>query len=514
VSAAAVAGLLEDCGTATKPTPTTTTLGPATTTDWASLGGSLTGSLVRPSDRSYGVDRLLYNAQFVPLKPQGIAYCATPDDVARCVEFASVHALDVVARSGGHSYGGYSSCNGLIVDVGTMASITINSDANVATVGSGAKMIDVYNNLGSRDRLLPGGSCPSVGIAGLTLGGGIGVFGRKFGLTTDNLLAVNMVTADGRHLRADATSQSDLLWACQGGGGGNFGVATSFEFSIHPMPTVTLFTLQYPWAAAAAMLQAWLQWIDTAPDELWSNCQLLSQGSDGFLAQIGGVFCGSTTELSSWLETLKNSIGVTPSYSFTGSDAYMRAMMVEAGCSQLTVASCHLSTEFPGGQLGRTAYTAKSNYVTKPMSAAQAEDVVSSVAHLQSVAPYLGGGLAFDSYGGIINSVASSTTAFVHRDKLACIQASYSWSDETSIGERSAGQGWLTWLGATLFNNSAGAYQNYLDPSLVDWQSAYYGANFDRLVMVKQSYDPDNVFHFDQSIPVTTSSASPSPTSN
>ena len=110
---------------------------------------------------------------------------------------------------------------------------------------------------------------------------------------------MTIVTADGRTVVADEGANADLLWACQGGGGGNFGVVTSFDFNVHPMPEVTLFTLQYPWASASTMLSAWGQWIDTAPDELWSNCQLLAQGTYGYLSQIAGVYCGTPSELAS-----------------------------------------------------------------------------------------------------------------------------------------------------------------------------------------------------------------------
>jgi hypothetical protein len=115
----------------------------------------------------------------------------------------------------------------------------------------------------------------------------------------------------------------------------------------------------------------------------------------------------------------------------------------------------------------------------------------------------LGGGLAFDAYGGVINDVASDKTAFVHRDKLACIQATYSWSSDSTASEISAGAQWLTWLGADVFNAATGAYQNYIDPTLVDWKRAYYGENLDRLVQIKKHRDPENLFSFAQSIPLT-----------
>jgi FAD binding domain-containing protein/berberine-like enzyme len=511
VAAAAGAVYLEDrhpattttTSTTTTHSPSTTTTGPATASSWSQLAASLSGSLVLPSNPRYSIDRLLYNSKFVTLHPRAIAYCATPDDVARCVAFSSTHDVAIAARSGGHSYGGYSNSDGLVIDVSRMASISVDTSANSARVGAGAKLIDVYNVIGNANRLLPGGSCPSVGIAGLALGGGIGVFGRKFGLTTDNIRSVTLVTADAQIVTADEETNSDLLWASQGGGGGNFGVATSFEFSVHPMPEVTLFTLQYPWSAASDMLSAWGQWIDAAPDELWSNCQLLSQGSYGFLPQIAGVYCGSPSELASVLAPLKSMIATAPSYSFNGSNSYLSAMEIEAGCSGLSIAACHLTTQNPAGRLSREAYSAKSSYVEAPMTDARVAAFIGAVENLHAHAPTVGGGLAFDSYGGAINRVASDATAFVHRDKLACIQATYSWSGATSPSVIAAGAQWLSWLGAHVFDPATGAYQNYIDPTLPQWQNAYYGSNLPRLVSIKNTYDPDDRFSFAQSIPLT-----------
>jgi hypothetical protein len=456
---------------------------------------------VQPSNPRYSIDRLLYNSKFVNLHPRAIAYCATAEDVARCIDFATSHEVAIAPRSGGHSYGGYSNTDGLVIDVSRMAGIDVDTSANTARVGAGAKLIDVYNVIGNAGRLLPGGSCPTVGIAGLALGGGIGVFGRKFGLTTDNIASLTMVTADARVVTADASTNSDLYWACRGGGGGNFGVVTSFEFDVHPMPEVTLFTLQYPWAAASTMLSAWGLWINAAPDALWSNCQLLSQGTYGYLPQIAGVYCGSPTELASALAPLKSMIGTAPSYSFIGANSYLSAMEIEAGCSGLSIAACHLTTQNPTGRLGREAYSAKSSYVDAPMNDASVASFIAAVENLHAHAPTVGGGLAFDAYGGAINRVASDATAFVHRDKLACIQATYSWSSYTSPSVIAAGAQWLRWLGTNVFDPTSGAYQNYIDPTLANWQNAYYGSNLSRLVTIKSTHDPDNLFSFAQSIP-------------
>jgi FAD binding domain/Berberine and berberine like len=488
--------------TSTSSTSTTLSSSPATSRDWEKLASSLSGKLILPSNPTYGVDRLLYNSKFSDLHPRGIAYCANADDVSRCVSFATSHELALAVRSGGHSYAGYSSCDGLVIDVSRLAAITVDTAANTAKVGAGAQLIDIYNTIGNHDRLLPGGSCPTVGIAGLALGGGIGVFGRRYGLTCDNLRLIKLVTADGRHVTADSSDHSDLLWACRGGGGGNFGVATSFEFDVHQMPEVSLFTLQYPWAAATTMLHAWQEWIGSTPDELWSNCQLLSQGGYGYLAQVAGVFCGSPSALASYLSALQSAIATAPTYRFNGSNDYISAMEIEAGCSGLTIAACHVAPESPHGALSRESYSAKSSYVDGPMTPSQVTSIIGAVERLNAEAPTLGGGLAFDSYGGAINAVKRDQTAFVHRDKLACIQATYSWSPYSAASEIDAGARWLTWLGSDVFNPTTGAYQNYIDPTLVEWKSAYYGTNLERLVKVKRKYDPEDRFHFAQSIPL------------
>jgi len=490
---------------ATTTTPTTTSTGPRplNASAWSSLAASLAGRLVLPSSAAYATDRLLYNSKFVDLNPKGIAYCATPDDVARCIDFATTHALELRARCGGHSYGGYSSVDGLVIDVSPMARIAVDTHANTATVGAGARLIDVYDVVGRHDRVLPGGSCPTVGIAGLTLGGGVGVFARKFGLTSDSLRSIDLVLSDGTKVTADHHLHRDLLWASRGGGGGNFAVATSFVFDVHPMPPITMFSLQFPWAAAASMLAAWTAWVESAPDELWSSCELLAEGSAGLRAQVGGVFCGPPAPLAELVGGLRSTIDASPTYEFIGGDAYLNAMKAEAGCEGLTIASCHLAGQNPLGTRSREAYSAKSSYVSRPMDEGRATQWAHALELFSGEAPYLGGAIAFDAYGGALNRLAKDATAFVHRDKLAGVQATSSWSPYASEQQIATGTSWLSWLAANVIDPAEGAYQNYIDPTLVDWRRAYYGENLERLVKVKRAYDPDDVFSFPQSIPTT-----------
>jgi FAD/FMN-containing dehydrogenase len=464
---------------------------------------------VLPGDPSYPTAKLVYDLRFADISPAGIAYCASPTDVQRCVDFARRHALPITARSGGHSYGGYSTGTGLVVDVTKMSVVSVATagpHGPTATVGTGALLVDVYDQLASAGMLLPAGSCPTVGIAGLTLGGGVGVVSRKYGLTCDNLQSIEIVTADGTLIRADPGSHPDLLWASQGGGGGNFGIVTSFTFGVHPIPELSLFTLQWPWAAAADVLGAWQHWAPDAPDELWSNCQLLSAGTTGQQVRSTGAYVGTPGMLSSLLQPFQQAVGIAPTYRYVGSDQYLAAMLIEGGCEGLTVPQCHLPQQNPAGTLSRSAFAAKSAYVATAMPAAGLQVTAQLVTDLHASQPGVGGGLVFDAYGGIVNRVAPDATAFVHRSALCAIESSVSWGPNPTAAAVAAGQEWLAHAAAALTPYTDGsAYQNYIDPTLADWQQAYYGANLDRLVRIKHAYDPEDSFHFAQSIPTSIS---------
>ena len=233
---------------------------------------------------------------------------------------------------------------------------------------------------------------------------------------------------------------------------------------------------------------------------------MLSQGAaqGGFLLQVSGVYCGTSQALTGLLAPLLSAIGTSPSYQFVGGEQYLQAMMIEGGCAKLTVAACHSPMQNPAGTLQRSAFSAKSGYLAEAMDPGQLGAAVSAVSALLSEIPSFSGGLAFDSYGGAINQVAPSATAFVHRDKLCGIQASYTWSSGTSASDVQAGATWLATQAAAVLPPSQGAYQNYIDPTLADWQSAYYGTNLAKLVSVKRTYDPDDLFRFAQSIPLST----------
>jgi FAD/FMN-containing dehydrogenase len=476
---------------------------PPSSADWTALGHDLSGTLVRPGESAYTVAKRQFDPRFDSLHPAGIAYCRDPHDVSTCLAFVRKYGVPVAARSGGHSYAGWSSSSGLIVDVTPMAGVNVSG--TVATVGAGTHLVDFYNGLSAHGRVVPGGSCPTVGIAGLTLGGGVGVVSRAFGLTSDNVTSLQIVTADGLLRTCSASSNPDLFWACRGGGGGNFGVVTSFTFATHPASEIILFFLSWPWSQAARVISAWQSWAPHAPDELWSNLHLAAAPGGSIPSiQVGGTYLGSVSAASALLEKLYAAAGSDPSSPFLEvSPSWLHAMLVEAGCASLTVNECHLPTQNPAGQLSRASEYAKSDFFTKPLSSQGIGTLLSGVESLQRVngAPGGAGGIAFDALGGAVNRIAPGATAFVHRDALFQAQYTTTWP----VGSASAGvarqHAWQQSFWQSMRPYVSGqAYQNYIDPALTNWRQAYYGANYNRLTQVKGTYDPDRVFTFPQAV--------------
>ena len=472
--------------------------------DWTALGKSLKGTLVRPGNAQYTTALQLFSARFDSMRPAGIAYCASPADVQNCLAFVRKFSLPFAVRSGGHSYAGYSTTNGLIIDVTRMNSVTANAGAATATIGAGARLIDVYGTLAGQGFVLPAGSCATVGIAGLALGGGDGVLSRKFGLTCDNLLSAQVVLADGRVLTCDSGHNADLFWALRGGGGGNFGVVTSFTFRIHQVPALTLFTLTWPWASAVSVVDAWQNWAPQGPDELWSNCVLSTNSNKAGSpnVEVNGVYVGGVGPLNSLLGQLTGRIGTAPASRYVSGATILDTMLYEAGCTSKTVGQCHLPSQNPSGQLQRDTSAVKSDYFTRALPRQGIQNLVNAISNRQSNASLGNGGIGLDAYGGAINRVAADATAFAHRNALFSAQYSASWNASDPSSVVSANSAWQksAWQSMRQYA-SGGAYQNYVDPDLSDWQHAYYGANLSRLQHIKATYDAGNLFHFAQSIP-------------
>ncbi|MFE0377692.1 FAD-binding oxidoreductase [Streptomyces inhibens] len=468
----------------------------ATQSSWAALGKSLDGQLIRASDAAYAAARRLYNTRYDTLKPSAIAYVKHPSDIAECLAFARRYDAPVAIRSGGHSYAGWSSGNGkLIIDVSALAKVGAPS-GGITRIGAGAKLIDVYQGLGAHGVTIPGGSCPTVGISGLTLGGGHGVVSRAYGLTCDSLVGATLVTADGKTVDCDKNQHADLFWALRGAGNGNFGVVTELRFRTHPAPRAVMAYMTWPWAKAAKVVASWQKWGPVQADEIWSACHLDARPGGTPAVSVAAFSLGGYRELQNAVDKLADQPGgpgpattvrLTPI-------GYLDAMETYAGCSSKSTAQCHMPGSLPGhtgaGQLGRETYAARSHFFDRSLSATGIRTLMDQIE--SGGRKGVNGNVALTALGGAINRVGRTDTAFVHRGSRFLAQYLTSWPSNGSPGTRTA---WLNSFHDAMRRHSSGAaYQNYTDPGLTDWKSAYYGAAAGRLATVKRTYDPQRLF--------------------
>jgi FAD/FMN-containing dehydrogenase len=474
------------------------------TADWRSLRRTLHGSLTRPGAAGYDEARLLFDRRFDPVMPAAVARVASEADVSQCLSFAEHYGVPIRLRSGGHSYIGASIGPGLVIDLRSLSSLSVDTAAQTATIGAGAALVDVYNELAQHGVSIPAGSCPSVGLSGLTLGGGIGVVSRRYGLTCDRLVEARVVTADGTTLTCNATSHSDLYWALRGGGG-SFGVVTSMTLATHVADPLAHAFVSWPWSAAAQVVTAWQPWATGAPHSLWSSAHILAtDGTGPPTISVAAVMVASSASLSEHIGRLVQSVPTAATTNFVDSASYEYTMMLESGCATLSVESCHVAAETPGGTLPRDAFVAGSDFFTQPIPAGGINNLVAAVAQRQSD-PRLGsGGASLDILGGVVDTVAADATAWVHRGSLFDAQYTASWGDTPGNGPLARNQHSLDAIhGALRPYASGGAYQNYADDTLRNPQQAYYGANLARLIDVRKTYDPTGVFTQPQGVPLT-----------
>jgi FAD/FMN-containing dehydrogenase len=472
--------------------------------DWRSLAGQLRGTLVRRGRPGYDEARLLFNRRFDGEHPAAVVRVADAGDVATGLAFARRFTLPLHLRSGGHSYLGASSGPGLVLDLRALDDLRVDVAAGTATLGAGLALVDAYDGLAAHGAAIPAGSCPTVGLSGLTLGGGIGVVTRQYGLTSDRLVAATVVTATGETVTADAAHHSDLLWALRGGGG-SFGVVTSMRLQTHPTPSLAHAYLVWPWAAAADVLTAWQQQAPHAPRAMWSTCHLLAPATRPGppTVVVAAVYVGSTAGLAEQVGRLTQAVPTPPTTNFVASESYLDTMLLEAGCSSLSESACHVAAETPGGTLPRDAFVAGSDFFTRQIGSAGIARLIRAV-ETRAADPRLGaGGASFDALGGAVDDVAADATAYVHRGAWFDAQYTASWAATPGNGPLRRNQASLASIRAAARGFASGqSYQNYPDATLRDPQQAYYGSNLSRLVEVRRAYDPTGVFTQPQGVPL------------
>ncbi|MBB2483705.1 FAD-binding oxidoreductase [Mitsuaria sp. WAJ17] len=486
-AASAAAFILPGCGGgASSPTPAPPP-GPTTTpipAEWQALSRQVQGQLLLPGQAAYEQGRVAANARFDDRRPQGLLRCAVAADVQAGLAHALSQRLPFALRSGGHSYVGSSAGSGLVIDLGPMNSVRLEGE--VAVVGAGATLADVYGNLIPLGRCVASGSCLSVGITGIALGGGFGVIDRSQGLACDQLLGAQLLTADGRLLDCDAQHNAELFWALRGGGGGHFGVVTQLRLRTHATGPLQLFLADFPLEALPAALAAWQGWpAQGLPDAIWSQL-VLPAGSPQF--RIWGVAAGDAAPLQPYWSALLQRIGRSPQAQQWQASSYGSVMM--GACQSYSLPQCHLPSQREGGLLGRVSMTASSDFFDRPLDAAGIAALSDGVAARQGT-----GVAVLNLMGGAIARVAPQDTAFVHRQALFSAQYLCEYPAGTAESTLAGAEQWAQGMRDRMKAwSSGGAYVNYPNALQTRAAEAWYGANLARLQALKAAVDPQGVF--------------------
>jgi FAD/FMN-containing dehydrogenase len=466
------------------------------TAGWGALGAAISGDVILPGSPDYDRAYPALNARFDDVRPQAVVRCGNPEDVAEAIAFARRQEMAVATRGGGHCFGGRSSTKGLLVDVTPMHSVEISGGA--VTVGGGTRLGEVYESLLEQDLAIPGGSCPSVGIAGLALGGGLGIIGRKHGLTSDHLLSARIVLADGRVLGCDDHHEEDLFWALRGGGPGNFGVVTALTFRTIPAPSATNFHLTWPLSEAAAVIEAWLSWAPVAPEELAASLVIGASAQVDEPPSVGvfGVMLGTDSDT---VELVGQLVDRTPSDPASEFREHMSFRETTRYWAQ-RAARDRVEGDPPGWELRGHRFI-KSEFFHRPLSAGVIEALLQNF--LNGRVASQSRELDFSPWGGGYNRTSADATAFVHRHDLYWLKHATEVDPRASSAEKEAAHDWVTRSWGTVHPWGTGrVFPNFPDPDLGDWAQAYYGKNLDRLLRVKARYDPGSFFRFHQSLPV------------
>ncbi|AKU15459.1 FAD-binding oxidoreductase [Luteipulveratus mongoliensis] len=440
--------------------------------DQAEFAASLDGELFSPASPGYEEIRRPVNPVFREARPRLVVRCRSVSDVVGAITYARATGQRVAPRGGGHCFAGRSSLDGIVLDLSGLADISV-ADGGLATVGAGALQGQVYSALHAHGRTLPAGCGPTVGIAGLTLGGGIGLLGRQYGLTCDRLVGAQVVLADGSLVECDEDHEPDLFWGLRGAGGGQFGVVTSLRFDTLAEPMTTRIEAHWSGPGLEELVSAWQAWAPDAPDEITAKLTVESEPGAPVRAYLLGAATldeGSTREV---LQELIDRAGgaSAPTIELCADVPYVEVKGSMSGLPGSPVRAERMRSElFSRSMTDRTVASLLAELGT-PGTAGRRE-------------------IAFMALGGAYNRVAHDATAFAHRDQrfLAAhiAEPADPWVDASWAIAHPDGSGRV--------------YPNFPDPALDNWATAYHACNYGRLTAVKNAYDPGRFFDFPQAI--------------
>ena len=447
------------------------------------LREAVRGDIVIPADADYAEACRIWNGEHDGRRPAIVARCTGAADVIAAVGFARSNDLTIAVRGGGHSVAGFSSCDdGIVIDLSPMAGVRVDPAARRAFVGGGAVWADVDHETQAHGLATTGGLVSTTGVAGFTLGGGIGWTMRKFGLACDNLVAADVVTADGRLVHATETENADLFWGLQGGGG-NFGIVTQFEFDLHLLgPMIYAGPVFYPAEAAGELLRAFRDWAGDAPDEATALVNLTTAPplpvipAEWHGKKVVALIAASTGPLEEG-EALFGAVrGVAePIADLLGPMPYG---VIQTLIDPLWVKGIH--SYFKATNLTRLD-----------------DELVGRLCEIHRAAPGPQCEIHVHQMGGAVARVPDGATAFAERSMPYVLNAVTGWHDE---GVGAAHREWARTVIAAATDASTGrAYVNFLgDPGAA--RTSYGDETYARLVALKDEYDPTNVFHLNQNI--------------
>jgi hypothetical protein len=433
----------------------------------------LTGKVIWPFDPEYDRARQEYNRD-INAYPAVIVYCFNNQDVMNAICWSHKNRVRLRIRSGGHNYNGYSTGNGkLVIDTTLMNHIDIDPAAEVVKVQAGTRLGKLYDDLYQYGYAFPGGTCPTVAIAGLVLGGGIGLSSRYLGLTCDSLVGAEMVNAKGDLLTANRECNPDLFWALRGAGGGNYGVVTSFTFALKKqIDKITLIQLKWDHNKPARLqfLSVWQEWLADLDPRMSAFGRVYQQGVFFF-----AFFYGLPGDAAEILEPILDISGLT-----LKSIEYVD--FIEA---VNTIAAIYPPSD---------KFVDTGRFVYRHLTQNELENIIKKLDQAPSAQDSL---IKVYSLGGAVSAVNAAHTAFYYRTAQYIMDISSSWEEDVAALINKA---WVAKGFAYIKKLTCGSYINFPYRKLTDYLRAYYGEHVKLLRSIKDRYDPCNVFSFPQSI--------------
>jgi FAD/FMN-containing dehydrogenase len=435
---------------------------------WKDFAETIDGPVWLPGTRRYTSAKKLFNPLFDTRKPAAVVRVQRRRDVERAVAFAAEHDLKISVRGGGHSYVGASAQNGMMqLDLRDCAKISYESSARRATVQAGAGLHAVHEALSAHDRSIPTGTCPTVGTAGLTVGGGIGIDSRRCGLTCDALVSATVVLPSGKAVTASPTSHKDLFWALQGGGGGLNGVVTDLTYDTHPVGSRATFSLEYSPSAAVPVMTGWAKWLESADRHRWANVHIGTDGHGTLTVKVVGVAdAGDERDAAA---ALASHIGTHSTKSSYRRRSHMELVDYLGG----------------GATSDRESFCAGTDVLAE-LDTATAKAILATVEERSRSTRK--SAAVLDPLDGAVHSRKSADSAFPWRSELASVQ----WY--TNVGGSNgvkAGRAWVEHGHTALTSVSRGGFVNYLESG--DSASRYFADNTSRLRRIRRHYDPDRL---------------------